>query len=345
MIDNTFATPFGQNPLRFGIDVVVHSLTKSICGFGTEMGGAVIGPRALESDLLRHRKDFGGTLSSRAAWSILVYGLPTLALRLRHQQRTAQQVAARLEEHPLVREVGYPGLASFPQKELADEQMRSSDDERAPGAMIYFCLKGTAAEALEAGARLMDHLAANALTVTLAVSLGPDPDPRRTSGLHDPRGGSRRAPAGRGYRAGRDPPLDRPRRRGRHSARPRRSARCLPGGTRPRGGRVKGRFGAVVGSETSVRPVKAAGLHRGVLRGGNTGRRGAGKSELPVALDETHDVATHDVLPRHSALPSGRFLLNTPAAAFPPRRSPEDRQGFECGTAPPISRTVVFCPS
>jgi cystathionine beta-lyase/cystathionine gamma-synthase len=83
--------------------------------------------------LLRYRKDFGGILSSKAAWSILVYGLPTLALRIKRQQYTAKRVAAWLEKQDLVRRVVYPGLASFPQRELAERQMRDFDGDFAPG--------------------------------------------------------------------------------------------------------------------------------------------------------------------------------------------------------------------
>lgn len=172
VIDNTFATPFCQRPLSHGIDLVVHSLTKNIGGFGTDMGGAVIGPELLEPDLLLYRKDFGCVLAPRAAWDTLVHGLPTLPLRARRQMETAHQVAIFLEEHPQVRQVVYPGLDSFPQKALAEKQMRDFEGRFAPGTIIYFLLDGDGETAKERGARFMDLLAENALTVTLAVSLG-----------------------------------------------------------------------------------------------------------------------------------------------------------------------------
>jgi cystathionine beta-lyase/cystathionine gamma-synthase len=81
IIDNTFCTPFSQRPITLGIDMVVHSLTKGISGFGIEMGGAVITRREFLTKLIMHRKDFGGTLSPSTAWSLLVHGLPTLSLR------------------------------------------------------------------------------------------------------------------------------------------------------------------------------------------------------------------------------------------------------------------------
>ncbi len=168
VIDNTFATPFCQRPSAFGIDLVVHSLTKNIGGFGTEVGGAVLCSRDFYEGLMGYRKDFGGILSPKSAWSILVYGVPTLSLRLKRQQYTAQKVAEFLEAHPLVRSVRYPGLASFPRRALAEKQMRDFDGEFAPGGMIYFELDDTRVEPSD----FVDTLAADAYCVTLAVSLG-----------------------------------------------------------------------------------------------------------------------------------------------------------------------------
>ncbi|MCE9596196.1 MAG: PLP-dependent aspartate aminotransferase family protein [Planctomycetes bacterium] len=167
-IDNTFATPFGQRPLSLGADVVLHSLTKNLGGFGTEVGGAVIVPKSMLASLLLYRKDFGAILSSKAAWAILVYGLPTLALRLKRQQHTAKKVATWLEKQECVLRVVYPGLASFPQKELAAKQLIDFDGDLAPGSMIYFELD---VERIEAEP-FVDEIARSAYSVTLAVSLG-----------------------------------------------------------------------------------------------------------------------------------------------------------------------------
>jgi cystathionine beta-lyase/cystathionine gamma-synthase len=172
VVDNTFATPFCQRPLQLGVDLVAESLTKNIGGFGTDMGGAVIGPKLLEPDLLLYRKDFGGVLSPKAAWPALVYGLPTLPLRCRRQIATAQQVAAHLERHPRVERVVYPGLPSHPQHALARRQMVDFDGEFAPGTIVYFHLRGGGEEARRRGARVMDRLAERAYSITLAVSLG-----------------------------------------------------------------------------------------------------------------------------------------------------------------------------
>src|ERR1043165_3323070 len=123
IVDNTFATPFCQRPLTHGADVVAHSLTKNICGFGTDMGGAVITNAGRESDLLLYRKDFGGVLSPKNAWPILVYGLPSLELRMRKEEQNALEVARFLESHPKVARVSFPGLETFPQSALARRQM------------------------------------------------------------------------------------------------------------------------------------------------------------------------------------------------------------------------------
>jgi len=172
IVDNTFATPFCQRPLESGAHIVCHSLTKNIGGFGTDMGGVVAAPRSLEPLLLLFRKDLGAPLAPRCAWPHLVYGLPTLALRSRQQIALAGEVAAYLEEHDLVERVLYPGLKSHPQHELALRQMRDADGAFAPGIMLSFVLKGADEVRQERGRKMMDHLAANALSVTLAVSLG-----------------------------------------------------------------------------------------------------------------------------------------------------------------------------
>lgn len=167
-IDNTFATPFGQRPLALGADVVLHSLTKNLGGFGTEIGGAVICPKAMLASLLLYRKDFGAILSAKSAWAILVYGLPTLALRIKRQQFTAKKVATWLENQEAVRRVVYPGLDSFPQRELARRQLVDFDGDFAPGNMIYFELDEQCVDAED----FVDEIARSAYSVTLAVSLG-----------------------------------------------------------------------------------------------------------------------------------------------------------------------------
>jgi len=173
VVDNTFATPYCQRPLALGCDLVVHSLTKDIGGFGTDMGGAVIGANRFYNLLMLYRKDFGGVLSPKNAWSILVYGLPTLATRMVNQQKAAMKVAEFLLKQPKVARVVYPGLTCYPQSELARRQMVSFDGKFAPGSMLYFeLMNDLPGGAVEASERMVDYVAEHAYTITLAVSLG-----------------------------------------------------------------------------------------------------------------------------------------------------------------------------
>jgi len=149
-------------------------LWKDIGGFGTDMGGAVVGPQKFYSPLLLYRKDFGGVLSPKSAWYFLVYGLPTLSTRMINQQKTAFKVAGFLQGHPQVAKVIYPGLESFPQGELAKRQMVNYEGKFAPGSMIYFALKNGADGSTPASRaeKFIDFLAQHSYCVTLAVSLG-----------------------------------------------------------------------------------------------------------------------------------------------------------------------------
>ena len=171
IVDNTFATPYCQRPLEHGADIVVHSLTKDIGGFGTDMGGAVIAPHDLHGLLMYYRKDFGGVLTSKSAWAFLVYGLPTLATRIVNQQKSAQKIAQFLEQHPFVARVSYPGLENYPQRELALRQMIDDRGRFAPGSVLYFTLKEKEGDNRYAEA-FIDYIAEHSYTITLAVSLG-----------------------------------------------------------------------------------------------------------------------------------------------------------------------------
>ena len=172
IVDNTFATPHCQRPLKHGADIVVHSLTKGIGGFGTDMGGVVIAPHDLHGPLMMFRKDFGGVLSSKCAWVFLVYGLPTLATRTINQQKSAIKVAQFLAHHPLVDRVAYPALENFPQRALARRQMVDDEGHFAPGSMLYFTLKEEENERNRFAEAFIDYIAEHAYTITLAVSLG-----------------------------------------------------------------------------------------------------------------------------------------------------------------------------
>ncbi len=173
VMDNTFATPYCQRPITMGVDVVLHSLTKGLSGFGTELGGAVVTRKEFNGDLVLHRKDFGGDMSPSTAWHIHAYGIPTLSLRVPKQIANAQKIAQFLEDHPEVEQVFYPGLESFPQYELAQKVLKDYDGNFAPGFMIYFTIKAASPEASkERGKKIMNYIADNAYCITLAVSLG-----------------------------------------------------------------------------------------------------------------------------------------------------------------------------
>ncbi|RKU17501.1 methionine gamma-lyase [Candidatus Poribacteria bacterium] len=158
IIDNTFATPCGQQPITFGIDVVVHSMTKYMSGSGAVIAGAIIGQkefivRAKEGAL----RNFGAVISPFNAW-LTLHGLTTLPLRFTRHSENATRVATFLEGHPAVAWVRHPSLTSHPQHELAKRQMDAF------GGMITLELKGGRA----AGEHLVDHLQ----LCSLAVSLG-----------------------------------------------------------------------------------------------------------------------------------------------------------------------------
>jgi methionine-gamma-lyase len=158
IIDNTFATPCGQQPITFGIDVVVHSMTKYMSGSGAVIAGAIIGQkefivRAKEGAL----RNFGAVISPFNAW-LTLHGLTTLPLRFAQHSENATRVAAFLETHPAIAWVRHPSLPSHPQHELAKRQMDAF------GGMITLELKG----GRTAGEHLVDHLQ----LCSLAVSLG-----------------------------------------------------------------------------------------------------------------------------------------------------------------------------
>jgi methionine-gamma-lyase len=151
----------------------VNSLTKGLGGFGTDMGGVVVGKMTYRDVLLLYRKDFGAVLSNKSAWNILTYGLTTLPLRIKQQMKSATRVAEYLSSHPKVDYVRYPGLPSHPGYEIAKNQMIDFNGNFAPGSLLYFVLKGDSAhEGKENGRTFINHVANNAYTMTLAVSLG-----------------------------------------------------------------------------------------------------------------------------------------------------------------------------
>jgi methionine-gamma-lyase len=122
-VDSTFATPVATRPIELGADYVIHSLTKYIGGHGDALGGALLGPNDLLTDMHRQiNVRFGGILSPFNAWLIL-RGVATLPIRMQAHAAGAGQVARFLEQHSKVKRVMYPGLPSHPQHSLARQQM------------------------------------------------------------------------------------------------------------------------------------------------------------------------------------------------------------------------------
>ena len=159
MVDNTYCTPYIQRPLDLGADVVVHSATKYLNGHGDVIAGFAAGKKDI-IDLVRlvGIKDMTGSVLSPFDAYLINRGMKTLEVRMEKHCSNAQKVAEFLEAHPAIEWIGYPGLKSFPQYELAKKQMTL------PGAMIAFEVKG----GLEAGKVLMNSLE----LCSLAVSLG-----------------------------------------------------------------------------------------------------------------------------------------------------------------------------
>lgn len=125
-IDNSWASPYFQNPAEFGIDLVIHSATKYLGGHSDIVAGVVAGPKAhLDRLAAREGALLGGILDPFAAW-LMLRGLRTLPVRMDRHQANALQVATFLEGHPKVACVHYPGLASHPQHDLIKRQMRGS---------------------------------------------------------------------------------------------------------------------------------------------------------------------------------------------------------------------------
>ena len=158
VVDNTFASPYLQQPLRLGADVVLHSTTKYLGGHSDVVGGGLAG----NDDELRERIAFlqnaaGGVPGPFDAWLVL-RGAKTLAVRMERHSANAQAIAQWLSEHPKVACVNYPGLPNHPQHELARRQMRAF------GGMLSFELR--------AGEPAAKRMAARTRIFALAESLG-----------------------------------------------------------------------------------------------------------------------------------------------------------------------------
>jgi cystathionine gamma-synthase len=122
-VDNTFATPLLQQPLALGADVVVHSATKFIGGHSDLLSGITIAREQALADRLRHRRGLSGATPGALEAFLALRGLRTLALRLDRGQRNAGELARRLDAHPAVSRVRYPGLPGHPGHRTAAAQM------------------------------------------------------------------------------------------------------------------------------------------------------------------------------------------------------------------------------
>ncbi|WP_028116142.1 cystathionine gamma-synthase [Ferrimonas senticii] len=138
--DNTFLSPVLQQPLSLGADIVVHSTTKYINGHSDVVGGAVIANSVELTEQLAWWANCLGITGAPFDSFLTLRGLRTLPLRIKQHQSNAEAVAQLLNEHPQVRRVNYPGLASHPQHQLAQAQ------QQGPGAMLSFELHGGEAE-------------------------------------------------------------------------------------------------------------------------------------------------------------------------------------------------------
>lgn len=158
MVDNTFASPILQRPIEYGIDIVIHSMTKFINGHTDVVGGIIVpATEELYNQIRPAHLYLGACVDPHQAW-LALRGLRTLSLRIKASQTNAQRIAEYLETHPKVEWVRFPGLPSHPQYELAERQMDG------PSALISFEVKG----GIEAGSRLLNSVG----LMTLAVSLG-----------------------------------------------------------------------------------------------------------------------------------------------------------------------------
>ncbi|WP_206611151.1 PLP-dependent aspartate aminotransferase family protein [Halobacteriovorax sp. HLS] len=136
LVDNTFMSPYFQNPLNLGADIVLHSMTKYINGHSDVVGGALIlNDTTLYKKLWKLQNSLGPCQSPFDSWLVL-RGIKTLSIRMEAHQKNALKISKWLESHPQIEKVLYPGLKSHPQHSIAKKQMSGT------GGMITFFLKG-----------------------------------------------------------------------------------------------------------------------------------------------------------------------------------------------------------
>lgn len=159
VVDNCFATPYLQQPIKFGADLVIHSATKLMDGQGRVLGGVTVGKKELIRELYLFARNTGGSLSPFNAW-VLSKSLETLAVRVDRHCESALEIAKKLEQHPKVNWVKYPFLSSHPQHQLALKQMKKG------GNIISFEVKG----GLEVGRKFINAIQLCSLSANLGDS-------------------------------------------------------------------------------------------------------------------------------------------------------------------------------
>ncbi len=158
--DNTFATPYLQQPFKYGVDFVIHSTTKFLNGHGTAIGGVLVGTdmEFMQTTATRAHRLLGGNSNAFDAF-LLVNGMKTLEVRMQRHCENAMQVANYLDSHYAISKVNYNGLSSHPDYAVSAKQMSH------PGAMMSFELK----DGFDAGVRFMNRLQLCTRTVSLGT--------------------------------------------------------------------------------------------------------------------------------------------------------------------------------
>ena len=157
LIDSTFATPYNQRPLEYGIDLVIHSATKYLAGHNDILAGAVLGRSELITPVRNLHKSMGGVIDPHCCY-LLLRGIKTFPLRIQKQNESTLKIARYLESHPMIERVYYPFLESHKHYGIATEQMKGG------GGVVSFEVKGD----LETSNRLLDSLG----MIYIAPSLG-----------------------------------------------------------------------------------------------------------------------------------------------------------------------------
>jgi len=159
IVDNCFATPAVQQPIKYGADLVLHSATKFIDGQGRVLGGVVVGKKELIKQLYLFIRNTGPSMSPFNAW-VLTKSLETLFIRMERHAGSAMQIAQQLEDHVKISWVKYPFLATHPQYAIAKKQMTNG------GGVVTFELKG----GIESGRKFLNALQMISMTNNLGDS-------------------------------------------------------------------------------------------------------------------------------------------------------------------------------